>query len=49
MLEQVWFLVGAVLEEMSCGKAELFQMHFFSHVVVESLVQRYGTINFTMW
>lgn len=30
MLEQVLFLVGAVWEELSCGNAELFQVHFLS-------------------
>lgn len=44
MLERVLFLVGAVLEDLSCGNAELFQMHFFM-----CLVQHYGTINVIMW
>lgn len=49
MLEQVLFLVGAVLEKLSCRNGDLFQMHFLSHMIVErSLVQHHGTINFTM-
>lgn len=51
-LEQVLFLVGAPLEEASCGNAVLFRMNLFSHVVAESrinLLRQHGTINFMMW